>query len=61
MICSINSKINVTPKGVYLPISKLHTILPVANLLAQNNISHIVTAVKFHYGVLQLNVVFLTI
>ena len=31
------SKINVTPKGVYLPISKLHSILAVANLLAHNN------------------------
>ena len=28
-------------KGVYLPISKLHSILAVANLLAHNNISHI--------------------
>ena len=29
---------NDTPKGVYLPISKLHCILAVANLLAHNNI-----------------------
>ena len=29
------------PKGVYLPISKLHSILAVANLLAHNNISQI--------------------
>ena len=35
------SKINVTPKGVYLPISKLHSILAVANLLAHNNKSQI--------------------
>ena len=35
------SKINVSPKGVYLPISKLDSILPVANLLAHNNISQI--------------------
>ena len=35
--CTIASKINVTPKGVYLPISKLHSILAVANLLAHNN------------------------
>ena len=28
-ICTINSKINGTPKGVYLPISKQHSILPV--------------------------------
>ena len=35
------SKINFTPKGVYLPISKLHSILAVANLLAHNNKSQI--------------------
>ena len=29
------------PKGVYLPISKLHSISAVANLLAHNNISQI--------------------
>ena len=39
--CTITSKINVTPKGVYSPISKLHSILAVANLLAHNNISQI--------------------
>ena len=33
-ICTIKSKINGTPKSVYLPISKLHSILAVANLLA---------------------------
>ena len=33
----VASKINVTPKGVYLPIPKLHSILAVANLLAHNN------------------------
>ena len=52
-IC-IASKINVTPKGVYLPISKLHFILTVANLLAHNNKVKFVTAVKFYYRVLQL-------
>ena len=31
----------VPPKGVYLPISKLHSILAVANLLAHNNKSQI--------------------
>ena len=36
---TITSKINVTPKGAYFPISKLHSILAVANLLAHNNIS----------------------
>ena len=35
------SKINVTPKGVYLPVSKLHSILAVANLLARNNKSQV--------------------
>ena len=38
---TIASNINVTPKGVYLPISKLHSILAVANLLAHNNKSQI--------------------
>ena len=38
---TIASKINVTPKGDYFPISKLHSILAVANLLAHNNISQI--------------------
>ena len=37
IICTFASKINVTPKVVYLPISKLHSILAVANLLAHNN------------------------
>ena len=39
--CTIASKINVTPKDVFLPFSKLHLILAVANLLAHNNISQI--------------------
>ena len=38
---TITSKINVTSKGAYLPISKLHSILIAANLLAHNNISQI--------------------
>ena len=41
VLFTIASKINVTPKGVYLPISKLHSILAVANLLAHNNKSQI--------------------
>ena len=41
VVCTIASKINVTPKGAYLPISKLHSILAVANLLAHNNKSQI--------------------
>ena len=40
-MCTIASKINVTPKGVYLHISRLHSILAVANLLAYNNKSQI--------------------
>ena len=35
---TIKSKINDTPIGVYLPISKLHSISAVANLLAHNNL-----------------------
>ena len=38
-MCTIARKTNVTVKGVYLPISKLHSILAVPNLLAHNNIS----------------------
>ena len=38
-LCTINSKINDTPKGVYLPILELLSILAVANLLAHNNIT----------------------
>ena len=35
------SKINGTPINVYLPISKLHSILAVAILLTHSNISQI--------------------
>ena len=38
---TIASKINDTPKGVYLPNSKQHSNLAVAYLLAHNNISQI--------------------
>ena len=38
---SIASKINVTPKGVYLLVSKQHSTLAIANMLAHNNISQI--------------------
>ena len=38
---TIDSKINVTTKGVYLTISKLHSILAVVNLFAHNSISQI--------------------
>ena len=41
MHCTIASIINVIPKNIYLPISKLHSILAVANLLAYNNIGQI--------------------
>ena len=40
-VCIIASKINGTSKGVYLPVSKLRSILAVANSLAQNNIRQI--------------------
>ena len=38
---TIVSKINGTPKGGYLPISKLHSILAAANLLSHYYISQI--------------------
>ena len=38
---AIVSKINVTPKGCYLPILKRHSIFSVANLFAHNNTSQI--------------------
>ena len=34
---TVNSKINGTPKHVYLPIFKVHSILTVANLLIAHN------------------------
>ena len=55
------SKINGTPKGAYLPISKLHSILAVANLLAHNNKSQICYCGQISLQVLQLTAVFLTI
>ena len=51
----------VPPKGVYFPISKIYSILPVANLLAHNNINQIRYWVPFFYRVLQLTAVFLLI
>ena len=61
MTGTIASKINVTSIGVCicLPISKLHSILAVKNLLAHNNKSQICYCGKFHYRVLQLIAVFL--
>ena len=38
LVCTINSKINGTPKSLYFPILKLRSILAVAYLLAYNNI-----------------------
>ena len=38
-LCTIKSKINGTLKGVYLPISKLHSTLAIAKLLAYNTIT----------------------
>ena len=37
--CTVNSKMNRTTKYIYLSISKLHSVLAVANLLAHNNIT----------------------
>ena len=51
---------NVTPKGVYVPISKLHSILAVANLLARNNMSQICYCGTNNYRVLKLTAVYLT-
>ena len=51
--CTIASKTIVTPKGVYLPVSMVHSILAAANLLAHNNKIKFVTAVKFNYKVLE--------
>ena len=45
MKCTFGSKINVTPKNVYLPISKLHSIVAVANLVAHNNKSQIISLI----------------
>ena len=36
---TIDSKINGTAKGFYVPISKLHSILAIKNLNAHNNIT----------------------
>ena len=55
VLITIASKINV------VPISKLHSILAVTNLLAHYNMIKFVTAVKFHYKVLLLTSVFMTI
>ena len=52
------SKINVTPKGVCLSISKLHSILAVANLLVHNNKTQICYCGQIS---LQSAAVFLTI
>ena len=48
------------PKGIYLPISKLHSILAVVNLLAHNNISQICYCCHIYYRVLQLTAAILT-
>ena len=43
---------NWYPKKVYLPISKFHWILAVANLLAHNNLIMLLWASKFESGFL---------
>ena len=57
----IASKINFTPKGVYLPVSKLHSILAVSNLLAHNNISRICYCRQISLQRAAVNCSFLTI
>ena len=57
----IDSKINGTPKGVCLPISKLHSILAVTNLLAHNNISQICYCGQISLQSAAVNCSFLTI
>ena len=50
LLVTIASKINITPIGVYLPVSKLHSILAVANLISHiclsSQISLQITAVN---------------
>ena len=55
---TIASKINGTPKSVYLPISKLHSILTVANLLAHNNISQICYCGQISFQSAAVNCIF---
>ena len=57
-VATINSKIDGTPKGVYLPILKLHSILAVAILLAHNNIANhkLLWASKFATAKIECNI-----
>ena len=57
---AIASKINGTPKDVYLPVSKLHSILTVANLLVHNNISKICYCGQISLQSAAVNCIFLT-
>ena len=57
----IASKSNDTPKGVYLPISKLQSILAVANLLAHNNKSQICYCGQISLQSAAVNCSFMTI
>ena len=50
---TINKKIYGTPKGVNLPISKLHSILAVANLLTYYN--NVTISYYVHVNSLRLN------
>ena len=50
---TIASKINVTPKGFLLSISKLHSILALGIYLPIITKVKFVTGVKFHHRVLQ--------
>ena len=54
--CTNNSKINDTHIDVYLPISKLHSILALANLFAHNNITmhELLCASEFARAIIEL-------
>ena len=47
-----------TPKGVYLPISKIHSILAVANLLAHSNLWYIIIASTSKFGTTEIEFCF---
>ena len=59
--CTIASKISGTSKGVYMSISKLHSILAVTNLLAHNNKSQICYCGQISLQSAAVTAVFLTI
>ena len=60
LACTFASKINATPKGVYLPTSKLHSILAIANLLDHNNKTQICYCGQISLQSAAVNCIFLT-